>query len=164
VNVSGGISIAAKTCADHHAKVPAADTSAAAARADEQMSSPSLPMSANFARDADDDFRCQVVDADPVISSGAMALRISCRHYNSVLSRWRGSGSSCWWQRSASPFKQRGGRVDARPHVFLRVTSDSHGCISAAQHERGATTQATSRSIIADVAQEVFEITVAPIS
>ena len=82
MNVSGGISIAAKTCADHHAKVPAADTSAAAAAADEQMSSPSLPMSANFARDYDD-FRCQVVDAYPVISSGAMAWRISCRHYNS---------------------------------------------------------------------------------
>ncbi|WP_153885423.1 hypothetical protein [Microvirga tunisiensis] len=41
----------------------------------------------------------------------------------------------------------------------MRVTSDSHGCIAAAQQESGASTEAASRPIIADAAQELFEMT-----
>jgi hypothetical protein len=79
-----------------------------------------------------------------------------------LLPRRRGSRSTSLRQRRTSPFKQRGGRVDARPHALLRVTSDGDSGISAAQQESGAATEATSRSVI-DAAQQLFEIAVASI-
>src|SRR5687767_14649219 len=77
-----------------------------------------------------------------------------------ALSWRRRCGGASRRQHGAGPLKQCGARIDTCSHVLLRIASHGQGRVAAAQQEPSAATEATSRCIVADAAQELFKIAV----